>query len=178
MESAWILERYDAAISRSIQKIRRQTNLPDFDIFHDCANRLGREETMRERLPMIEEWLDMFAAYDRRARACLPLLQSTAHAGLFRPRLAKSVTCELHGCAISRSVPPKLYGGTERVVAWLINELIEFGHEVTLFASGDSVTRAKPASVWPRALRLSRPATDPMAAQAVCSKRWPNTPRI
>jgi hypothetical protein len=64
------------------------------------------------------------------------------------------------------SVPPKLYGGTERVVAWLIDELVELGHDVTLFASGDSVTRAKLVPTWPRALRLGRPRSDPMAAQA------------
>src|SRR6187402_1656134 len=40
------------------------------------------------------------------------------------------------------SVPPKLYGGTERVVAWLTDELIDLGHRVTLFASGDSNTKA------------------------------------
>ena len=67
---------------------------------------------------------------------------------------------------LAESVPPKLYGGTERVVAWLVDELVELGHDVTLFASGDSVTRAKLVPVWPRALRLGRPATDPMAAQA------------
>jgi hypothetical protein len=44
---------------------------------------------------------------------------------------------------LAESVPPKLYGGTERVVAWLIDELVELGHDVTLFASGDSRTRAK-----------------------------------
>jgi hypothetical protein len=37
------------------------------------------------------------------------------------------------------TVPPKFYGGTERVVSWLTEELITLGHEVTLFASGDSV---------------------------------------
>jgi glycosyltransferase involved in cell wall biosynthesis len=67
---------------------------------------------------------------------------------------------------LAESVPPKLYGGTERVVAWLIEELVSLGHEVTLFASGDSVTRAKLHPVWPRALRLGRPRSDPMAAQA------------
>jgi len=67
---------------------------------------------------------------------------------------------------LAESVPPKLYGGTERVVAWLVDELVELGHEVTLFASGDSVTRAKLVPAWPRSLRLGRPATDPMAAQA------------
>src|SRR5215211_9485428 len=66
---------------------------------------------------------------------------------------------------LAESVPPKLYGGTERVVAWLIEELIELGHEVTLFASGDSKTRANLVPVWPRALRLGRPRSDPLAAQ-------------
>lgn len=41
------------------------------------------------------------------------------------------------------SVPPKLYGGTERIVSYLTEELVRQGHQVTLFASGDSVTRAK-----------------------------------
>jgi glycosyltransferase involved in cell wall biosynthesis len=68
---------------------------------------------------------------------------------------------------LAESVPPKLYGGTERVVAWLTDELLDLGHHVTLFASGDSVTRAELAAAWPRALRLGRQATDPMAAYAV-----------
>src|ERR1700716_191993 len=67
---------------------------------------------------------------------------------------------------LAESVPPKLYGGTERVVAWLIDELVNLGHEVTLFASGDSRTTAKLHAVWPQALRLGRPRTDPMVAQA------------
>ena len=41
------------------------------------------------------------------------------------------------------AVPPKLYGGTERVVHYLTEELVEMGHDVTLFASGDSVTKAE-----------------------------------
>jgi glycosyltransferase involved in cell wall biosynthesis len=53
------------------------------------------------------------------------------------------------------SVPPTLYGGTERVVSWLTEELVAMGHEVTLFASGDSVTRARLEPVVPRALRLA-----------------------
>jgi glycosyltransferase involved in cell wall biosynthesis len=52
------------------------------------------------------------------------------------------------------AVPPKLYGGTERVVSFLTEELVALGHDVTLFASGDSVTRAELHPVWPRALRL------------------------
>ena len=38
---------------------------------------------------------------------------------------------------LAESVPPKLYGGTERVISWLIDELVALGHEVVLFASGD-----------------------------------------
>src|ERR1700716_2302720 len=52
------------------------------------------------------------------------------------------------------SVPPRFYGGTERVVSFLTEALVELGHEVTLFASGDSVTSAKLEAAWPRALRL------------------------
>jgi hypothetical protein len=53
---------------------------------------------------------------------------------------------------LAESVPPKLYGGTERVIAWLTEELICLGNEVTLFASGDSATSATLVPVWPRAL--------------------------
>src|SRR5688572_1086834 len=67
---------------------------------------------------------------------------------------------------LAESVPPKLYGGTERVISWLTEELVQAGHEVTLFASGDSATQARLISVWPRALRLGRPQSDPLAAQA------------
>jgi glycosyltransferase involved in cell wall biosynthesis len=54
------------------------------------------------------------------------------------------------------SVPPRLYGGTERVVSWLTEELVAQGHEVTLFASGDSRTAAKLHPIVPRSLRLDR----------------------
>ena len=60
------------------------------------------------------------------------------------------------------SVPPKLYGGTERVVHFLTEALVDLGHEVTLFASGDSTTRAELVPGAPRALRLDRCA-DPIA---------------
>jgi glycosyltransferase involved in cell wall biosynthesis len=53
------------------------------------------------------------------------------------------------------SVPPKLYGGTERVVAYLTEELVRRGHEVTLFASGDSTAEAKIQSTYPAALRAA-----------------------
>jgi glycosyltransferase involved in cell wall biosynthesis len=65
---------------------------------------------------------------------------------------------------LAESIPPKLYGGTERVVAWLVDELVKLGHDVTLFASGDSITCARLEAVWPRALRLGQPRSDSMAA--------------
>jgi glycosyltransferase involved in cell wall biosynthesis len=55
---------------------------------------------------------------------------------------------------LTESVPPKLYGGTERVVATLTDELVKQGHEVTLFASGDSQTDATLVATVPQALRL------------------------
>jgi glycosyltransferase involved in cell wall biosynthesis len=64
---------------------------------------------------------------------------------------------------LTEAIPPKLYGGTERVVSWLTEELIALGHEVTLFASGDSVTSAQLEAVWPRALRLDGAVRDPNA---------------
>jgi glycosyltransferase involved in cell wall biosynthesis len=66
---------------------------------------------------------------------------------------------------LAESVPPKLYGGTERVVAWLVDALVGLGHQVTLFASGDSHTKAELVPVCQRALRLARPRPDPTAAQ-------------
>lgn len=68
---------------------------------------------------------------------------------------------------LAESVPPKLYGGTERVVAWLVDQLVQLGHDVTLFASGDSRTRGKLHPVWPHALRLGRKGADPNAACAL-----------
>ena len=64
---------------------------------------------------------------------------------------------------LHEAVPPKLYGGTERVVSFLTEELVNLGHEVTLFASGDSVTKASLHPSWPRALRLDPAIRDPIA---------------
>lgn len=61
------------------------------------------------------------------------------------------------------SVPPKLYGGTERVVSWLTEELVRQGHEVTLFASGDSVTTARLVPDSEHSLRLDADCIDPTA---------------
>ena len=64
---------------------------------------------------------------------------------------------------LTEAVPPILYGGTERIVAYLCDELVSLGHDVTLFASGDSVTRAQLEASWPNALRLDRSVRDYLA---------------
>lgn len=61
------------------------------------------------------------------------------------------------------SVPPKLYGGTERVVSWLTEELVRLGHDVTLFASGDSLTTARLVPGCPKSLRLNPASIDSLA---------------
>jgi glycosyltransferase involved in cell wall biosynthesis len=61
------------------------------------------------------------------------------------------------------SVPPRLYGGTERVVSFLTEELVAQGHQVTLFASGDSTTRARLVPICETALRLSPDCVDQVA---------------
>ena len=60
-------------------------------------------------------------------------------------------------------VPPKTYGGTERVVSYLTEELVRLGHEVTLFASGDSCTAARLVPACPSALRLTKGCVDQLA---------------
>ena len=67
---------------------------------------------------------------------------------------------------LAESVPPRLYGGTERVVSYLTEELVRLGHDVTLFASADSETRAKLVGCAPRALRLAA-VHDPMPYYAL-----------
>ncbi len=61
---------------------------------------------------------------------------------------------------VAESVPPKLYGGTERVVSYLTEELVRQGHDVTLFASGDSVTKARLVPACPQSLRLDPGCVD------------------
>src|SRR4051812_49644885 len=74
---------------------------------------------------------------------------------------------------LTEAIPPKLYGGTERVVSWLTDELLALGHDVTLFASGDSTSKATLVPGWPSATRLGRPRFEqrftarPMAEQYV-----------
>jgi glycosyltransferase involved in cell wall biosynthesis len=68
---------------------------------------------------------------------------------------------------LMESIPPKFYGGTERVVSYLTEELVRQGHEVTLFASGDSKTAASLHATVPAALRLNPAVKDPLAYQVL-----------
>src|SRR3954453_6017603 len=63
---------------------------------------------------------------------------------------------------LAESVPPRLYGGTERIVSYLTDELVKLGHEVTLFASGDSVSTANLVPCAAMALRLDPGVRDPI----------------
>jgi glycosyltransferase involved in cell wall biosynthesis len=69
------------------------------------------------------------------------------------------------------SVPPKLYGGTERVVFNLSEDLVDLGHDVTLFASGDSKTRARLIPVVPKSLRLDHDCMDQLAPHVMMMER-------
>ena len=72
---------------------------------------------------------------------------------------------------LTEAVPPRLYGGTERVVHWLTEELVALGHQVTLFASGDSRTSATLDAAWPKALRLDGSVRDPNALHMLMLER-------
>jgi glycosyltransferase involved in cell wall biosynthesis len=65
------------------------------------------------------------------------------------------------------SVPPKHYGGTERIVSYLTEELVRAGHDVTLFASGDSVTGARLIASCQRSLRKNERCKDPVAREVL-----------
>jgi len=69
------------------------------------------------------------------------------------------------------SVPPKLYGGTERVVSYLTEELVRQGHDVTLFASGDSLTEARLVPVCKQSLRLAPDCIDPLPHHVLLVER-------
>src|ERR1700761_139635 len=63
---------------------------------------------------------------------------------------------------LTESVPPRTYGGTERIVSYLTEELVALGHDVTLFASGDSITAADRVPCVPKGLRLDGRVVDPI----------------
>ena len=68
---------------------------------------------------------------------------------------------------VFESVPPRCYGGTERVVHYLTEELVRRGHDVVLFASGDSCTSAELFASVPESLRQAGYCGDPMAPELI-----------
>ena len=78
--------------------------------------------------------------------------------------MSKPPSSPLHlALLVSGRVPAARYGGTERVVSYLTEALVDLGHDVTLFASGDSRTKATLNAAWPRALRLDPSTRDVLA---------------
>ncbi len=72
---------------------------------------------------------------------------------------------------LTEAIPPKLYGGAERVISWLTDELVALGHDVVLFASGDSQSSAQLEACWPKALRLDGSVRDPNALHMAMLER-------
>lgn len=84
--------------------------------------------------------------------------------GKYRSETAKKKFLRIAQIApLYESLPPKLYGGTERIVHYLTEELVKQGHDVTLFASGDSITKGKLIACVNEGLRLKRNCIDPLA---------------
>src|ERR1041385_369751 len=88
--------------------------------------------------------------------------------------LRRSGVCRMKIAQVAplhESVPPKLYGGTERVVSYLTEALVEMGYDVTLFASGDSITKANLHPGCEGALRLDKSSFDPVADHVYMAER-------
>src|SRR5262245_34038260 len=64
---------------------------------------------------------------------------------------------------LTEAIPPKFYGGTERVISWLADDLVALGHDLVLFASWDSQTSPNLEACWPTPFRLARSVCDPNA---------------
>src|SRR5437588_9078394 len=95
-----------------------------------------------------------------------PSISGGGPANFLRLRLPSCRASKVNNMKIAQiaplmeSVPPRLYGGTERIVSYVTDELVRLGHDVTLFASGDSVSRANLVRCVPQALRLDANVRD------------------
>src|SRR5215831_10458329 len=93
--------------------------------------------------------------------------------GRGRPRQKGACTMRIAQVSpLYEAVPPRTYGGTERVVSYLTEALVRQGHEVTLFASGDSVTRARLVASCPQGLRFDDRCTDEFAHHIILLKQF------
>src|SRR5262249_3742240 len=109
------------------------------------------------------KWVSVEPCPNRRRLGCWSLYaaaQEEGGAAVVQGELSMRVA---QIAPLTEAIPPKLYGGTERVIHWLTEELVALGHDVTLFASGDSRTSAHLVPVWPKALRLDGAVQDACA---------------
>jgi len=88
-----------------------------------------------------------------------------------KPALAPQPLRIAQVAPLYESVPPTHYGGTERIVSYLTEELVAQGHDVTLFASGDSRTKATLVAACPRSLRLDPACVDQLAHHVLMLER-------
>ena len=109
---------------------------------------------------MIDSWSDQESMPVTGGGAHVLSECQTSVAGVEHGRLSFMRIAQV--CPLYESCPPRLYGGTERIVYYLTEELIRLGHEVTLFASGDSQTSALLEAPCEQALRLNETCKDPL----------------
>src|SRR5438046_1455083 len=109
---------------------------------------------------MIDSWSDQESIPVTGGGAHVLSEWQTSGAGVEHGRLSFMRIAQV--CPLYESCPPRLYGGTERIVYYLTEELIRLGHEVTLFASGDSQTSALLEAPCEQALRLNETCKDPL----------------
>src|SRR6185437_5415516 len=130
-----------------------------------CSSALGKLQNYSVNVPYSATikcawWLPFAEQWNRRLPTAIIRWIRKLSAQLAR----KSFMRIAEVAPLAESVPPKLYGGTERVVSWLTDALVDLDCKVTLFASGDSKTRARLVAACPQALRLSKPPIDPALA--------------
>src|SRR3981189_430175 len=109
---------------------------------------------------MIDSWSDQESMPVTGGGAHVLSECQTSGAGVEHGRLSFMRIAQV--CPLYESCPPRLYGGTERIVYYLTEELLRLGHEVTLFASGDSQTSALLEAPCEQALRLNKACKDPL----------------
>jgi glycosyltransferase involved in cell wall biosynthesis len=145
-------------VGRAIENLLRQLSSRDFEKFQTWRRR-PRAIRGREAIPALSSELRLGAVQSQRPSFgnCCAV---TAFAFARTLQNTEVIMKIAQVAPLIESVPPRLYGGTERIVSYLTEELVKLGHEVTLFASGDSITSAELAPCCNRALRLDPAVQD------------------
>jgi glycosyltransferase involved in cell wall biosynthesis len=146
---------------RDLAFLRQERGALDVHRFTDVSLNLGtksRASTAQSRVPSIT-----YEHFEAKRHPCVARAATQSLASFEpQPKMRIAQVAPLY-----ESVPPLGYGGTERVVSYLTEALVELGHDVTLFASGDSVTAAKLVPICPRSLRLDKGCLDKLAHHIV-----------